>query len=604
MKRRPFIYLTLLAAVAMLGLTGCSRTIDDVAKWKTSGNIEKLIKALADPKIEVRLAATEALGELKAEPAVNALAALYNDSEETIILASVESLAQIGTPSIVTPMTAALKLDYPQARLTAAGTLGELKAVGAVSQLVEALDDAEADVQLAAALSLGQIGDESGSEGLVGKLSDSSTKLRKTCAESLGQTGGETAAKGLIPALADENDGVGKAAKAALINIGDASIPFALEALKNDETKIRAGAIAVLRGLKTIPETGTNMIWYQLARASVDSKPGIDKGVVMTLASLDDSAFDTLLEAAAHNVRDFREHATYALERNGRKALSKALAYAEANAGSEAKAWMAKRGSWPGAPSWRIDLWASLASLNPEFNLDSATAASLEMQARPAFNIIVSPDFKAEREYIPMMIALLGDTTKPPPEEPDYNAEGIPVVKKKRDMFRGEANRLLAEEKLAAAEYLATLPLISAIEDEDELIAGNAADILGSQGEKRALNPLMKVVSDKLETGQVLTDSPFYVALQKMDEPAAEPLLLKIRPNPDRAMRVFERQYPGVRPMSAETKDSTGHASQPVTFRLGYIEGARVGELLVTFMVDGSGNWVPTPALPAQLPTR
>lgn len=602
MKRKPFIFISLLAAVALLGLTGCSRTIDDVAKWKAKGNIEKLIKALSDPKVEVRLAATEALGELKAEPAVNALAALYNDTEETVILASVESLAQISTPSVITPMTAALKLDYTQARKTAAVTLGELKATGAVSQLVEALDDSEADIQLAAAVSLGQIGDEGGSEGLVGKLDAPSAELRKACAESLGKTGGETAAEGLIGALADEKDPVGKAAKQSLINLGDLSVPFALDALKNDDIKIRAGAIAVLRGLKSVPETGTNLIWYQLARASVDKNEGIDKGVVMTLSKLGEPAFDTLLEAAAHNVQDFREHATYALERQGKDALDKAVAAAEANAGSSAKNWMSKRGSWPGAPSWRIDLWASLAALNPQFNLDGATASSLEMQARPAFNIIISPQFKAEREYIPLMIALLGDTSKPPPEEPDYDKDGMPVIKKKRDMFRGEANRMLSEEKLADTDYVATLPLIAAIEDEDELIAGNAADILGSQGDKRALNPLMKVVKRKLDSGEILTESPFYVALQKMDEPAAEPLLLKIRPNPDRAMRVFERQYPGVRPMSSETKDSTGHYTQPVTFRLGYIEGARVGELMVTFMSDGEGNWIPTPALPAQLP--
>jgi HEAT repeat protein len=603
MKRKPFVLISLFAAIAMLGLTGCTRTMDDVSKWRANGNIEKLIKALSDPKVEIRLAATEALGELKAEPAVNALAALYNDTEETVILASVKSLSQISTPSVITPMTAALKLDYTQARLTAAITLGELKATGAISQLAEALDDSEADVQLAAAVALGQIGDKGGSTGLVGKLSASSAELRKACVISLGQTGGETAAEGLIGALGDENAAIGKAAKESLVQLGDLSIPFALEGLKNDEAKIRTGSIAVLRGLKSVPETGTNLIWYQLARVSVDKKEDIDKGVVQTLAKLGEPAFDTLLEAAAHNVADIREHATYALERNGRAALDKAVAAAEAHAGSDAKAWMAKRGSWAGAPSWRIDLWASIASLNPNFKINSAIASSLEMQTRPAFTIIVNPQFKPGREYIPSMIALLGDTTMPPPAEPDYDADGIPVIKKKRDMFRGEANRLLSEEKLNDVGYLATLPLIAAIEDEDELIAGNAADILGSQSEKRALNPLMRLVKKKQEAGELLTDSPFYVALQKMDEPSAEPLLLKIRPNPDRAMRLFERKNQGVRPMRAETKDTTGHRTQPITFRLGYIDNARIGELMVTFMPDSDGNWIPTPALPDQLPT-
>jgi HEAT repeat protein len=602
MKRKPFRLLTLLTLVAMLGLTGCSRTTEDVEKWKASGNIEKLIKALTDPKVEVRLAATEALGELKAEPAVDALVVLYNDPDDAVILASVESLAAIGTPSVITPMTIALKLEFPIARLTAAETLGQLKAVGAVNQLVETLDDSDAEVQLAAAVSLGLIGDESGSEGLAARLNTPSTALRKACVISLGLTGGELAAEGLIGALADENEGIEKAARESLIGLGETAIPFALEALKSGDTPIRAGAIAVLRGLKAVPETGSNMIWYQLARASVDRKEGLDKSVVQTLVAQGESAYDTLLEAAAHPAPEIRENATFALERGGKNVLPKAEKALTQYANDAAIKWMAKRGSWAGAPSWRIDLWASLAALNPQFEIDSATVSSLEMQARPAFNIIANPQFKPTRPYIPMLIDLLGDTTKPPPEQPDYDADGIPIVKQKRDMFRGEANRMLAEEKLAEADYFATLPLIAAIEDDDELIAGNAADILGSQGEKRALRPLMNVVQKKLDAGDVLSDSPFYVALQKMDEPQAEPLLLKIRPNPDRAMRVFERKYPGIRPMSAETKDDTGHPSQPVSFRLGYIDGARVGELIVTFMVNADGNWEPAPPLPEQLP--
>ena len=604
MKKKPFVFISLLAVIALLGLTGCSRTVDDVAKWKAKGNTEKLIQALSDPKIEVRLAATAALGELKAEPAVDALASLYNDSEETVILASVKSLSQIKSPSVTTPMIAALKLEYPQARKTAAVTLGELKAVGAVAQLTESLNDGDAELQLAAAIALGNIADEGGSKGLAGQLNTPSAELRKTCVESLGKTGGDTAAEGLIRALDDENSGIHRAAIQSLKDLGGLSLPHVLEALKNEQVKIRDGAIVVLKELDAVPESGSDLIWYELARTSVSKKEGLNKGTVQLLVQMGEPAFDTLLEAAAHPVEAFREHASLALERNGKFALEKAVDAAEANAGSGAKSWMAKRGSWPGAPSWRIDLWASLAVLNPRFNLDQAIANSLEMQARPAFNIIAPPEFKAKRETIPLLIALLGDTTTPPPAEPDYDAEGIPVIKKNRDLFRGEANRQLAKKKLSQAGSIATLPLIAAIEDEDLLIAGSAADILGSQGEKRALRPLMNVVAKKQAGGDRLTDSPFYNALQKMDEPAAEPLLLRIRPNPDRAMRVFERKYPGIRPMSSETKDTTGHHSQPINFRLGYIDNGRIGELMVTFMKDGEGNWVPIPPLPDQLPSR
>lgn len=600
MKRRLFVFLHLFTILAMLGLTGCSRTVDDVAKWKAAGNVEKLIKALSDPKYEVRLAATEALGELKAGPAVDDLAALFNDTEDEIVMAAVNALAQIGTPSTITPLSVALKLDFVDSRKTAAVKLGELKATGAIPQLVEALDDEDADVQLAAATSLGQIADPAASEGLAAKLTASSSYLRKTCAESLGKTGGEAAIQGLIPAMADSDSGVSNAARGALIEIGETSIPFALEALKNEKKAVRAGAIFVLRKLEAIPASGIHFIWYQLARASVDSKEGLDKGVIANLFKMGDEAIDTLLIAAAHPVEDFREHATIVLEHMGKKALDKAVAAADTNANPDGKKWMAARGSWPGAPSWRIDLWASIAALDPTFSLDKAIVSSLEMQARPAFTVIVNPQFDVKREYIPLMISLLGDTTKPPPEQPDYDADGIPIIKEKRDMFRGEANRTISEEKLAEAGYKATLPLIAAIEDEDELVAGNAAHILGGQGEKRALQPLMNVVRKKLKAGEILTESPFYTALQKMDDPTAEPILLKIRPNPDRAMQVFARQYEGIRPVSAETKDETGDQSQPVRFRIGYIDRGRIGEMMVTFMPDGNGDWLPTPALPAE----
>ncbi|MDZ8119263.1 HEAT repeat domain-containing protein [Pontiella agarivorans] len=602
MNKRLFSFIYLITFAVLLGLTGCSRTVDDISKWKAGGNVEKLIKALQDPKYEVRLAATEALGDLKAEQAIDDLAALYNDSEDEIVMAAVEALAEIGTPAAVTPLSAALKLDFSESRTIAAEKLGALKAAGAVPQLVDALDDSEAAVQLAAAKSLGQIGDPSASAGLAGKIDDPSADLRLASVESLGRCGGDSAIAALIRALGDSETHVSNAAIASLETLGDSTKPSVLNALKSENSKIRSGAIAVLRRLKAVPTTGNDLIWYQLARASVDSKQGIDKGVVANLVKMGDAAVDTLLQAAAHPVEAFREHAAFALERMGRSVVERVVAEAEAKAGTDAKKWMAGRGSWPGAPSWRIDLWASLSALDPTFSLDHAVVSSLEMQARPAFNVIINPKFEVSREYIPLLIALLGDTTMPPPEQPDFDDDGIPVIKEKRDMFRGEANRTISEEKLSEAGYKATLPLIAAIEDDDELIPGNAAHILGSQGEKRALHPLMKVVNKKLEAGEILTDSPFYVALQKLDEPAAEPLLMKIRPNPDRALRVFSRQYDTIRPVSAETEDESGDVSQPVRFRIGYINGSRIGEMIVTFMPDRDQNWVPNPPLPEQIP--
>lgn len=597
MKKRPFIIPGLLSLILALGLAGCSRTVDDVAKWTANGNTLKLIKALADPKVEVRLAATKALGKLKAEPAVDNLASLYNDPEAEVILASVEALSSINSPSVITPIIAALTLEFPQARLTAAITLGNLKANAAVPFLAKTLNDSEANIQQASAVALGQIGDESGSAALVEKLNDTSVELRKTCIKSLAQTGGDTAAAGLIEALADSDPATTEAAQTALINLKSTAIPFALKALKRDEAIVRSSVIHILDELQATPTQGDDFIWYLLARKSIDKTEGIDKELVQTLTQLGEPAIDTLLETAAFSIESFREHSTQALEHIGQPALQKAMDAAEAKAIGPAKEWFTNRTHWNGASSWHLNLWGAIATLNPEFNLNSATAQIINQQGRPAYDVITSPDFKVTREYIPALIALLGDRTEPPPEEPDFNADGIPSIKKKRDLFRGETNQRQAKKQLMKAGPLATLPLLAAIEDQDERIAGYSADILGSQGEKRALSPLMNIVKSKIEAKEALTHSPFYIALQKLDDPMAEPLLLKIRPNSDRVMHVFQRKYPDLRPMSAETKDTYTQNTEPITFRIGYIAKGQVTEKIVTFALDEAGDWKPTPTL-------
>jgi HEAT repeat protein len=600
MKRRPFTLFTMLALAFSLGLVGCSRTIDDIAKWQAKGDTEKLIKALADPKTEVRQAAATALGELKAVPAIDSLAALFNDAEESVVLASVNALAAIGTESTISPMIAALKLDYPRARNTATVSLGELKAVAAVEPLCEVLDDSDETIQCNAAIALGQIGQDAASEALVNKLSSRSERLRLECTKSLALTGGKVAANGLTGALADSSGTVQKAAIASLIALGKISEPYALEALKGEEKATRKGAIAVIKGIKAIPLVGTNAIWYNLAKVSVDNSDAIDTATVTKLAKMRGET-GTLVEACAHEVADFREHAFRALETIGAPGAATAIEAADNGISGNAATWYKARQQWEGSPSWHIDMWAALTALNPDFEIDSAKLSALYRKGRPAFTTIVSPDFTPAREYIPALIALLGDETVPPPEQADYDAEGMPIIKKAIDRFRGEANQQMAQTKLIAAGELATYPLLAAIESKNELVAGHAADILGSQGEKRALEPMMLVLGRKIDAGEELSNSPFYNALQKLNDPAAEPLLLKVRPNPDRAMHVFERKYGGARAISAETKDATGIASQPIGFRLGYIDNGKVGEMEITFVKDGSGDWKPTPALPDSL---
>lgn len=501
----------LLSAIStLLLLSGCSRTPDDVIRWETTGNIEKLIDALEDPKVEIRMASADALGSLKADRAVRALGALYNDADQEAVLSAIKALANIGTDSTATPLIAALKIEDRQARLLAAEGLGNLGSPRGIDALATALNDTEQRVRLAAAQALGQIGNEQGAPPLINKLTTEE----------------------LCSAVVD-----------ALVALGHPAVPHLLAALQSEEATIRREAINILEELSAVPSTGSNRTWFLLARVSVETPGEIDPAVISALAS---SSVETLLSAAAHPVSDFREHAFQTLENCGEPCVKQAISAAEKQAKPKAQAWFYERTRWIGAPDWRIDLWAATAALNPAFG--------------------------ETREAIPVWIALLN---KPHPRE--------------------------AKQKLTTAGPKALFPLIAASTGEYPMIADHAAELLGNLGDPRAAQPMMDVFKRKLAVNTALSNSPFYTALQQLDTPDAEPLLLRVRPNSLRAMRVFERQYPHLRAISTECRDDAEGINPPISFRIGYVDNGKMDEFTMTFARNWRGNWTPDPALPDHL---
>ena len=82
MKQPIYIALT---SIALLMLTSCSRTLDDIAKWEATGNHLKLIEALEDSDPSIGIAAAEALGNLQNPEAILPLAACLNQTNELLI---------------------------------------------------------------------------------------------------------------------------------------------------------------------------------------------------------------------------------------------------------------------------------------------------------------------------------------------------------------------------------------------------------------------------------------------------------------------------------------------------------------------------------------
>lgn len=593
-----------LSIVLMLGIAGCTRTIDDIQKWKLAGREDKLIKALEDPKGEIRSAAADALGELKSTAAVDPLAKLFSDTDSAARKSSAKALVSIGGAQASEHLIGVLKLKDFDMRLIAATGLGSLKAANAAPALATTLDDEKDTIRCAAAESLGKIGLEESSNPLVNKLVSGSDELRLAIVQALAFTKGQAAINGLVSALADKNKEVFSAAMASLVTIGAPDIEPALHtALKSDKQQVRRGAVNTLREANAIPLTGDASIWYELAKASLAKKSEVDLKTIERMTRSGMKAADPLLEAVAHSNETIREYASRALEELGEPCTAKVVSAAQARATGDAATWFKARNEWEGYPNWKLDLWGAAAALNPDFLLEPKYINSMKAKARPAFLAMSQPEFRLAHVNIPYLVQLLGDDTTPPPPGPTVDEDGIPIVQKKIDQFRGATNQIRARERLIETGGKAIFPLIAALNSRSALVQDNAAGALGAIADRRAIEPLMKVVEQKLSAGENLADSQLYSALLSFHAPEAEPLVLRIRPNTDRVIQVIERTYPSVSVKVCETRESSGGIiNNSVKFFLGYSEnGNDVEETSVIFSKNTDGNWTPNPPLPEHI---
>ncbi len=580
------IHRFIVAAILVVTLAGCETKIEHIEKWKAQGNTAKLIAAFSNIHQDIRLAAIAAVVELNAEDAVNPLAGMFNDADLAVAHKAINAVAAIGGEAAQKQLLPVLNFKTSEARLVAVKAMGDGKVAEAVDRLIGLLDDDFDTVASAAATALGQIGNPKAIAPLAAKLGDHSYDLRIACVQSLCQLGGDDAAKALSPALGDFSENIRNAVVEAMVYIGEASLPFALEGLQSDGEFTRPTAAAVLKGLNQVPKSGSGLVWYTLAGMPQDPKAEVDPSIVGELAGID-GATDALLEAVAHPTDKVRAYAFQALETIGEPATAQAVAAAEAKAGKDGKTWFNERSTWKGAPSWRLDLWGALTALNPKFNLNPPKAQTLSRLDAEARSLLGSKQFKPTSEYIPLLIA----QTVSPPE-----------LENKNQQKNAALNQPLAEAKLASIGSEAFFPLVAALGDDDISVVSSCAKVLVKIEPQRARRPLFDAFAAKVEAGSEIVGSEFLRVVTELNDPAVEPLLVKIRPNDVRAIQVFEKQYPGVRVSIIPMQYEIDPAIKAQPFRLSYLKDGKTKELKVVFRPNEGGEWMPEPPLPEQLP--
>ncbi len=633
-KLRPLLCL---ASLFLLGLSGCSRSVEDIARWEKQHQVEKLAAALADPNDEVRKAAVISLGKLKAESAVEALTVRLNDPNESIQLATInalagigspaagtslaealvrgntevrirainaletlkpaeaidslakalndaneevqhaatEALSAIGSPGTVPPLISALKLKRAETRIVAVKALATLKEASALGALIETLNDGHESVQLATCNAIGSLRDEAGFQPLAYKLTDqtSSTLVKTACIRALVKIDATQASKVFMETLTNSNSEICQAASAALLKIGDPAIPSIIEGLSHREKIVRNTSVDLLEKLNAIPTQGIARLWYQLARASREDTPEPEDDVISAMADMGEVAIPNLLDAASHPDPVIRKYGVLALDQIGESCIAAAQARVENQAIDDAKAWFAQRAQWHGAPSARLDQWGALAALNPEFTIDKVALQTLAGKGTGAKRLLDSKLFNITEAYIPLVIDLLDDKEC------------------------GQS----AQQRLAALDHHNAIPLIAAIQSSNRSIAEHAATMAAERADERAAHPLIEVLRAHVQKGEMLSNSPFYAALIKMNTPAAESILCKVRPNAKRAISLFEKQYGNAHVMFTQTMDPYRDNKSPVSFLLGYDQNGQRGSTEITFRKNSQGNWYPFPDLPKTL---
>ena len=131
-----------------------------------------------------------------------------------------------------------LDADNKWKRISAAGALEGLKDSRAVKALIEALGDYDLDVGWAAVKALSRTG-QYAVEPLIQALEDEDYRVRKGVATVLGMLGAIQALKPLIQALKDEDSWVRWRAAEALGMIGDIHAIEPLEYLLKTEKRVK-----------------------------------------------------------------------------------------------------------------------------------------------------------------------------------------------------------------------------------------------------------------------------------------------------------------------------------------------------------------------------
>jgi HEAT repeat protein len=206
--------------------------------------VPRLLPLLGDKRKELRFAAVEALGAIRAAVAVLPLTGVLGDADRGLRRAAAESLGVIGDLQAVAPLLLALDDEHWSVRCAAATALGRIRSTKATPSLLGRLSDEDATVRRAAVAALGEIGDVRAAGHLAHLLPEAA--LQATALEALRRLGA-----GALTELERAFAAAEPAARCLLLDlVGKLEDPRArkllLQALSDQSPVVRAAAALAL----------------------------------------------------------------------------------------------------------------------------------------------------------------------------------------------------------------------------------------------------------------------------------------------------------------------------------------------------------------------
>ncbi|MBN1200619.1 MAG: HEAT repeat domain-containing protein [Anaerolineae bacterium] len=241
--------------------------------------IPVLIDALDDADWQIRLHATDVLGDIGGEDVVPALIDSLHDPEARVRWRAAEALANTGNISAVPDLVRALRDSEHEVRISAASALGRIGDAAAVPGLIDKLRDRDWRARWAAAEALWRIG-EAAVAPLLAALRENDERVRPVAIHALVEIG-EPAIPGLVVMLDDADWDVRYAAAEALQGMGKLAVPALMEALHNTGWQASWAAAEALRRIDTPEAQAAVKLWRG------EPEPDADEAEVSTEVEID-----------------------------------------------------------------------------------------------------------------------------------------------------------------------------------------------------------------------------------------------------------------------------------------------------------------------------